>query len=94
MLSLSEDRTSRIARALSGRHSLADLADILDRYVSQCPARCSCMEARAALQRMHKHNANFYVRAALRTLDANEQACSSMRKVIQALRKFGRVALR
>ena len=88
------DRTSYIVQALSHRRSLADMADILERHVGQCPVRCTCEEARTALRRVRKHNANFYVRAALRVLDQDEPACTGIRKVIDSLRKFGRVALR
>jgi len=94
MRAFGRDRTSYIVQALSHRRSLADMADILERHVSQCPAHCACEEARDALQRVRKHNANFYLRAALRELDRDERACTGIRKVIDSLRKFGRVALR
>ena len=94
MRSLAGDRASYIAQALSHRRSLADMADILERHVSRCPARCNCEEAREALRRLRTHDANFYVRAALRVLDREESACTGIRKVIDALHRFGRMALR
>ena len=81
-------------RKLSGPRSLADIADILERYVSETDGDCRCLEARAALLKIRKDNPNFYVRAALRTLDTDGAPCASIRKIIDALRKFGRVALR
>jgi len=79
---------------LSGRVSLADMADILERHVGTDSDQCHCREAREALRRMRRHNANFYVRAALRSLDAEEEPCACVRRVIHALRKFASIALR
>ena len=83
-----------LQRRLSGRHSLADIADILDRYVRHGAQGCRCHEARAALRHIRHENSNFYVRAALRLLDEEADPCTCVRKVVDALRKFGRVALR
>jgi hypothetical protein len=94
MLASFGDRTPYIVQALSRRRSLADMADILERHVSRCPARCTCAEARDALRRVGRQDANLYVRAALRVLEREERACVGIRKVIESLRKLGRVALR
>jgi len=83
-----------ILRKLSGRQSLAEMADILERHVSAGADDCRCVEARDALRRVRKDNSNFYVRAALRCLDQDDEPCACVRKVIDALRKFGRMALR
>jgi len=85
---------SPILRKLSGRRSLAEIADILEKYVSEGSGDGRCREARDALRRIRKDNSNFYVRAALRLLDRQDEPCACIRKVIDALRKFGRVALR
>ena len=86
--------STTLLRRLSGRRSLADIADTLDRHVSHGTQGCRCKEARAALHRIRHENTNFYVRAALRLLDDEPDPCVCVRKIIDALRKFGRIALR
>ena len=71
------------------------MADILERAV-RCDggSACHCGEAIAALRRIRRDNANFYVRAALRRLDEGSEPCASVREIVRALRRFGRIALR
>jgi hypothetical protein len=75
---------AHILRRLSGGHAPAELADI----------ECQCGQAVEALRRVRRENVNFYIRAALRRLDEGGAPCASVREIVRALRRFGRIALR
>lgn len=84
---------SIILSRLTGRRlSLADMADILERYVGTGADEARCKEACDALRRVRQDTPNLYVRTALRTLDEQIGACVRIRKIIAALRKWRHVS--
>ena len=68
--------------------SLADVADILEQHIGDCSDPARCREAVDALHRMRRYNPTYYLRAAMRELDAGWSDCETVRRVIRVLRKW------
>lgn len=88
------DRSPILRRLTDRLLAPADMADVLERYVGEERDAARCREAIAALRRLRRDNPGFYLRAALRLLDEDQEPQACVRKVIALLRKFSRVALR
>jgi hypothetical protein len=64
----------------------SDIADILERHVGAAIDERLCAEACEALRRIRKDATNFYVRVAMKSLDAAGDPRAQIRKVIATLR--------
>ena len=81
--------TNPVFEKLSGPpRSLADVADLLEQHIGDGSDPARCREAFDALQRMRRYNPTYYLRAAMRELDAEVEACEAVRRVIRVLRKW------
>jgi hypothetical protein len=70
------------------RRSIADVADLLERHIGDGADRARCQEALAALRQVRGQNPTYYLRIALRELDADLEPCEMVRAVIAVLRKW------
>ena len=68
--------------------SLADVADLLERHIADGTDDKPCKEAIEALRKIRGYNPTYYLRAALRELEADASPCETVRKVIRVLRKW------
>jgi len=84
-----------IIRRLAGRLlSPAEVADILEQHVGARLDPQRCLEARDALRQLRRNQPGFYLRAALRIVDAEGDPQACVARVIAVLRKFSGSALR
>lgn len=78
-----------VLRQLYGaRRSIADVADLLERHIGDGADSARCKEALAALRQVRSQNPTYYLRIALRELDADTGPCETVRAVIAVLRKW------
>jgi hypothetical protein len=78
-----------VLRELYGpRRSIADIADLLERHIGDGSDPARCEEALAALRRVREQNPTYYLRIALREIDAGLPACETIRAVVSVLRKW------
>ena len=78
-----------VLRELYGpRRSIADVADLLERHIGDGTDRDRCKEALEALRRVRGQNPTYYLRIALRALDADTEPCETVRAVVAVLRKW------
>jgi hypothetical protein len=68
--------------------SLADMADLIEKHVGDGADESRCGEALDALRRLNRDNPGYYLRVALRGLDANGTPCERLRKVVATLRRW------
>ena len=74
---------------LSGRRlSVAEMADLLERHIGDGANPRLCVEAARDLQRIRAEYPSYYLRAALRSLDREDDACTRVRQVIASLRAW------
>jgi len=77
-----------LAKLSGPPRSLADVADLIERHVGDGMNASRCKEALEALSRLRRDNPGYYLRAALRNLDADGTPCELVRKVVATLRKW------
>ncbi len=80
---------SAVQRLLEGPPlSLADVADLLERHTGAGTDEARCKEAVDVLRRVRRGYPTYYLRVALRVLDAQTTPCETVREVIRVLRKW------
>ena len=78
-----------VLRGLYGpRRSIADVADLLEGHIGDGADRVRCQEALDALRQVRSQNPTYYLRIALRALDADTGPCETVRAVVAVLRKW------